>query len=101
MAGRTVSFHTGLTVIRRTREEGTVETYRVRLRPLSRLRSSPMSLGEALGCAGSFRIEGLGIALMEEMEGRDYTALIGLPLMALTEILTRFGKDVLALGANG
>jgi septum formation protein len=46
-------------------------------------------------CAGSFKIEGLGIALMEKLDGRDYTALIGLPLIRLTEILKQFNIDVL------
>jgi septum formation protein len=41
-------------------------------------------------------VEGLGIALMERLEGRDYTALIGLPLIALTEILAEFGVFVLS-----
>ena len=46
-------------------------------------------------CAGSFKIEGLGIALMEKMEGEDYTSLIGLPLIKLTSLLERFGVKVL------
>lgn len=38
-------------------------------------------------CAGSFHIEGLGIALVEKLAGDDYTALIGLPLIRLTSML--------------
>ena len=38
-------------------------------------------------CAGSFRSEGQGIALFERMEGDDPTALMGLPLIRLTEML--------------
>ncbi|MBI5015643.1 MAG: septum formation protein Maf [Deltaproteobacteria bacterium] len=96
MAGRRVLFHTGLALVRDAREELTVETFAVVLRrlPLRALRSY-VEREQPLGCAGSFRIEGLGIALMEALEGRDYTALIGLPLIALTSLLARFGVDVL------
>ena len=38
-------------------------------------------------CAGSARCEGLGIALIAQMRGDDPNALIGLPLIALTEML--------------
>ena len=46
-------------------------------------------------CAGSFKIEGLGIALFESVEGRDPSALEGLPLIALTRLLAEAGVDVL------
>jgi predicted house-cleaning NTP pyrophosphatase (Maf/HAM1 superfamily) len=42
-------------------------------------------------CAGSFKSEGLGITLFERMEGDDPTALIGLPLIRLTDMLARAG----------
>ena len=42
-------------------------------------------------CAGSAKIERLGIALMRSVTSDDPTSLIGLPLMKLTEVLTRVG----------
>ena len=42
-----------------------------------------------------FKIEGLGIALMDRMEGEDYTSLIGLPLIKLVRILEQFGVEIL------
>jgi len=45
-------------------------------------------------CAGSARSEGLGIALMEKMEGEDPNALVGLPLIALIDLLHEQGLDV-------
>ena len=99
MAGRWVDFHTGLAVLCGDREQSRVETYRVRLRNLSEAAVAAYVTAERpLECAGSFRIEGLGIALMEELQGRDYTALIGLPLVALTEMLGDLGVDVLCGG---
>ena len=50
----------------------------------------------ALDCAGSAKAEGLGIALMESMQSDDPTALIGLPLIALVDMLRRAGYQVLA-----
>ena len=46
-------------------------------------------------CAGSFKSEGLGIALFERMEGDDPTALIGLPLIRLVGMLETEGVTVL------
>jgi septum formation protein len=46
-------------------------------------------------CAGSAKAEGLGIALIAGIDGDDPTALIGLPLIALSELLARAGMPVL------
>jgi septum formation protein len=45
-------------------------------------------------CAGSARIEALGITLIERLEGEDPTALVGLPLIALTTMLNAEGIEV-------
>lgn len=44
-----------------------------------------------LDCAGSFKAEGLGIALFERIDSQDPTALIGLPLIALCRLLREAG----------
>lgn len=101
MAGRQVTFHTGLAVVSGDREETALETVRVTLRPLSPEEIEAYVAAERpLDSAGSFRIEGLGIALMEAVEGRDFTALVGLPLIALTSLLERFGVRVLLRGGS-
>ena len=46
-------------------------------------------------CAGSARAEGLGIALIASIDSDDPTALIGLPLIALSELLAHAGMPVL------
>ncbi|PCM45429.1 Maf family protein [Marinobacter sp. ANT_B65] len=46
-------------------------------------------------CAGSFKMEGLGITLFRELQGRDPNTLIGLPLIALTGMLTAWGRNPL------
>lgn len=47
-------------------------------------------------CAGSFKAEGLGIALFERLTSDDPSALIGLPLIALTQALQQLGIDPLS-----
>ncbi len=45
-------------------------------------------------CAGSFKVEGLGISLFESVESRDPTALVGLPLIATAALLRQAGFQV-------
>lgn len=47
-----------------------------------------------LDCAGSFKVEGAGIALLERIETTDPTALIGLPLIALARMLRELGASL-------
>jgi len=46
---------------------------------------------QPLDCAGSFKCEGLGISLFERIDNEDPSALIGLPLIALTRLLREAG----------
>lgn len=97
-SGRRVDFLTGLCVL--DAASGTAATvcvpYSVHLRTLSEPEiSNYVRREQPHDCAGSFKSEGLGIALFERMEGGDPTALIGLPLIQLTQLLRRFGIDVL------
>ena len=96
--GRVMVFHTALTLLNsrtghtQTRDVPTT----VHLRTLSDAQISAYLHKETpYDCAGSAKSETLGIALMERMDSPDPTALIGLPLMALTEMLMNEGVDVL------
>ena len=44
-----------------------------------------------VGCAGGYRLESLGISLFREIDTPDYTAVLGLPLMALSRFLRVLG----------
>jgi len=48
-----------------------------------------------LNCAGSYKLESLGIALFKSISGSDDTAVIGLPLLKVVELLALFGVDPL------
>ncbi|TAL17134.1 septum formation protein Maf [bacterium] len=96
MSGKKVLFHTGVALVADGREESGVELFSVTLKKLTdREIENYLTREEPYFCAGSFKIEGLGIALMESMEGEDYTSLIGLPLIRLIGMLEGFGVRVL------
>jgi septum formation protein len=98
MQGRKHTFYTGVAVYDSRSGEQRVEceTYSVTLRGLSEEQvRNYVSRENPIDCAGSFKIEGLGVALMESMDGSDYTTLIGLPLICLVDMLDQFGVHVL------
>jgi len=98
LAGREVIFHTGLCLFdtRHHRAETLVEPFRVVFRPLSRAQiEGYVDREQPFDCAGSFKSEGLGIALFERLEGEDPNTLIGLPLIRLIRLLEAKGIDPL------
>lgn len=93
-AGRTVVFQTGLCVLNAItgRTQTLVEPFRVHFRPLPRRRiEAYVDREKPYDCAGSFKSEGLGIALFDRLEGDDPSALIGLPLIRLITLLESEG----------
>jgi septum formation protein len=58
-----------------------------------------VELDRPLDCAGSFKSEALGAALLERVENEDPTGLIGLPLVWLAGALRRAGLDPLSDGS--
>ena len=98
MRGREVVFHTALCLCNFAsgRSETRVVPFYVRFRDYSDAQIERyLQLEQPYDCAGSARCEGLGIALIAEMRGSDPNALIGLPLIALTEMLAALGVSVL------
>jgi 7-methyl-GTP pyrophosphatase len=98
LSGRAAVFHTAVcvhnartgatrlrvvpcTVTFRRLDPGTIERYLAREQPYD--------------CTGSAKAEGLGIALIAKLESEDPSALIGLPLIALVDLLREQGVDVL------
>ncbi len=51
---------------------------------------------QPLDCAGSYKTEGLGVVLFEEIVAQDPTALVGLPLLRLARLLRSFGFEPLS-----
>lgn len=97
-SGRTVTFYTGLCLLDSTsgQQQVAVELFRVVFRTLTEPRiESYLRREQPYQCAGSFKSEGLGIALFERLEGDDPSSLIGLPLIRLTRMLEAAGVAVL------
>ncbi len=98
-SGRVMDFHTGLALVDGTGEQVEVVPFRVVFRTLERRAIEAYLRRERpYQCAGSFKAEGLGIALFERLEGEDPTALIGLPLIRLVRMLEARGVAVLDRG---
>lgn len=96
-SGKRVTFQTGLCLYDAGRDWAQVEVvpFSVVFRPLSdRQIESYVDKEQPLNCAGSFKSEGLGIALFERLEGDDPNALIGLPLIRLVRMLETAGIEL-------
>ena len=80
-SGKLAARLVGCTVTFRTLSAALIERY--------------LRLEQPYDCAGSAKAEGLGITLIQRIETDDPTSLIGLPLIALTELLADAGAPVL------
>jgi len=97
LSGQIVVFHTGLCLLNsasgRYHLRGVATE--VRFRELSDAEIERyLDKEDALNCSGSARSEGLGISLLEWIRCDDPTALIGLPLIALCEMLRAEGLEL-------
>ncbi|HXH72557.1 MAG TPA: Maf family protein [Mariprofundaceae bacterium] len=88
LSGQRVEFLTGLALLAAEEERFDIVPFTVQFRELEMQEiEAYVRTEQPLDCAGSFKSEGLGIALFESMHGDDPTALIGLPLIRLSEWL--------------
>jgi septum formation protein len=102
-SGRSVSFLTSLCVLQPGSQKTIIEVVETEVvfRRLSITQiESYVDAEQPFDCAGSFKAEGLGIALFERISSNDPTALLGLPLIALVGMLNACGLDVFALSPN-
>jgi septum formation protein len=69
-----------------------VDVARLTMRPLTAEQIERYVSADApLDCAGSYRLEARGITLFERIECADHTAIVGLPLIAVTSLLAAAG----------
>ena len=97
-SGRRVEFLTGLCLLdsRTGQAQTLVEPFAVAFRELTDGQIEHyLEREQPYDCAGSFKVEGLGIALFERLDGADPNALIGLPLIQLIRLLEQAGVAVL------
>ena len=98
MRGRDVVFHTALALLNAANgrlQRASVPTT-VRFRAYDDLEIERyLAAEQPYDCAGSARIEGLGIALVERVTNDDPSALIGLPLIRLAMMLANEGVTII------
>ncbi|EEQ20486.1 Maf-like protein yceF 1 [Yersinia intermedia ATCC 29909] len=97
-SGQCVTFYTGLALLNTATNSLSClcETFDVYFRALSEAEiDGYLTREQPWNCAGSFKSEGLGITLFDRLSGRDPNTLIGLPLIALTQMLIEQGVNPL------
>ncbi|MBN6149291.1 septum formation inhibitor Maf [Xanthomonas sp. AmX2] len=95
MSGRRVRFHTAVCLLHGGRALAAIDLTEVQFRALSGEEIARYVAAERpLDCAGSFKCEGLGIGLFVAIHNQDPTALVGLPLIALSGLLREAGFAV-------
>jgi 7-methyl-GTP pyrophosphatase len=99
LSGRTIVFHTGVAVC--DADSGRCRSVLVDVASTFRTLTDAeiddyLRREQPFDCAGGVKSEGLGIALFERIESADPTALIGLPLIAVIDLLRAEGASVLA-----
>ena len=95
MAGQVHELITAMVVVAGDRNFSHTDVTRLRMRRLSRgAIERNVAADQPLDCAGAYKLESRGIVLFERIESADYTAVTGLPLIALVTILRELGYEV-------
>ncbi len=98
MRGKMVEFHTALALHDTASGQtlSSVDVTRVTMREYSDAQiNAYLHREQPYDCAGSAKVEALGIAMINKVESVDPTALIGLPLISLVTMLSRAGVEVI------
>lgn len=96
-SGQAMTFHTALCLFnsRTGHMQARVVPINIRFRKLTEAQIERyLDRDQPFNCAGSAKSESLGIALIERFEGDDPNALVGLPLIALVDMLNAEGVAV-------
>lgn len=97
-SGQRITFYTGLCLINAATKNTQIDvmSFHVHFRTLSATQiENYLQKEQPYDSAGSFKSEGLGIALFERLEGDDPNTLIGLPLIQLVSMLEHEGVRVI------
>ena len=98
-SGKSVNFYTSVCILNTTTGElkSAIDICTVHFKKLTKQQIiNYIRLEQPYDCAGSFKSEGLGIALFDGIQGEDPNALIGLPLIKLIRLLNAFNINVLS-----
>ena len=99
LSGKWHALHTSVVLVNAASglEFSSLTTVRLKMKTLSKSQIDYyIGVDQPIGCAGAYMIEGLGVALFEEIQGCDESAIVGLPLIALGELLRKAGIEPLS-----
>lgn len=95
MQGSTHELVTAVCVFVDETSRAFVDITKLTMKPLARDQISRyVDLDQPLDCAGAYKIEKHGLMLFEKIDGPDFSAIQGLPLLALSRILTELGFSI-------
>ena len=97
ISGKKIIFKTGLCVMSLSENKSylSIVNYSIKMKKLNDVQiDNYIRKEDMLNCAGSIRIEGLAIGLVEKTEGKDPTSIIGLPLIKLTSYLEKLNYKI-------
>ena len=97
ISGKKIIFKTGLCVMSLSENKSylSIVNYSIKMKKLNDVQiDNYIRKEDMLNCAGSVRIEGLAIGLVEKTEGKDPTSIIGLPLIKLTSYLEKLNYKI-------
>lgn len=95
MQGKTHQLVTAICVLSEEKVLNYIDITHLKMKSLNRAQiSAYVDSEKPFDCAGSYRIESLGISLFESIEAQDFTAIQGLPLLKLAQMLKEFGFKI-------
>ena len=94
LSGQTLNFYSGICITNDKKNISTDEVveFSVTYKKLSEEQiKNYLKMEDPTQCVGSIKSEGLGITLLEEIQCNDPTAVIGLPLIKLSQMFEKYG----------
>lgn len=96
LQGKSHQLITSVCVIQNTKKIIFSNTTNLIMKPFNQAQiENYINFDQPLNCAGSYKIEKMGITLFDKIETNDFTSIIGLPLIQLTKALNEFNISVL------
>lgn len=93
MSGQTHQLHTSVCILGMKEEVRWTNTTHLTMRSLTPQEIEDyVTRDQPLDCAGSYKVESLGISLFNRIDTEDFTAIVGLPLMKLSQYLRETNK---------
>lgn len=97
MQGKTHRLITALNVIHHGQAHAILDITEIEMKPLSRRQiENYVRRDQPLDCAGSYKIEKSGLVLVKQMKCEDFSAIQGVPLIRLTNLLSELGFQILS-----